>query len=1786
VTSDQWLENEIEQMKTKGCGSSPAGHAEWRTEHSAAEDREMSKAKTKCLVVGGQWLVEDKSTADSCPAPSPTTNHQSPTTSSRRGVLLLVVLSLLVLFSLVAVTFVLVAGRYYDAARNQIKVEQTGDNPKQLLDEVLAQCIRDTDNPNSVLRGHSLLDDLYGNDGIKYSNNGTALTITQTATSQLLDIRFTPTAAPAPALVAPTPAQNWICYASFPNTPVWRTPQANVPLSLILSEQRLQMPGFFNGCILTAVDGAAKGKSTRVMGWTYVVPPAPTPPYYAIRIAAFADLPWAQLSANFPTAFIINGRPFNGTGFGLNPFGNPNADATLLSSAQVFPTPSGATVTAPYALLPNPVYFDGQSGKAAGVTTVTPPAPNSYYPHFGGIGGADEDYDAPDPQNMLLAYIPLNAGSGGANAPLIPSLYRAETMTWLDQKNGTALTGAPQHSRLIDRQKQLRPIPQDHPLFPRRLPNDPFDVDNDGDGVAESIWVDAGLPVRTGADGRAYKPMVAVLCVDLDGRLNVNAHGSVVHLNSTFATPIAAGTGSNATLSTFLYTTNGVAASATLPRGLGFGPAEINLAGLFPTPADYKYLFQGGTLGGVKYEGRYGESDYAASNIYATAMPGYSQAATGPDDQLVKIKRYGMPNYYFAMPSQYGSPGDVWGRMAIGLDYSGHPIYSYLTAGGRAELIASNAGGANLPDSEFPNDPYSINLGRARGVQNTPTKNDNLFSVTELERVLRLYDNDSINLPDRLRAILNPTGASTIEVSKLITTDSYDLAVPAAPLPRNIAVTLKTQNGNGHPGPASFLDIVKAKLVAAGSTSVNNDLAALITKGVIAPELLAGQRFDVNRPFGNGRDDDNDGIVDEPDEYSKVNEVPITWGGITGFTKPPFMDLNHDGNTTADPQEGYKARVAYARQLYFLMLLFSDLEFPWANDGGAALSGAQLREVTTRRIAQWAINVVDFRDADSIMTAFEYDANPFNGWEVDGDASTVETTGDRRVVWGVERPELLITESLAFHDRRVADLATDSNGSMHSMSSAPPDSNYDQVRVPQGSLFLELYSPHSPKTGQGVYPSDLYQSGKLDLGKVAPADAGGVRRPVWRIAIAAVDLNNKLLTRLALSDHGDTANFDPIADPVGSSIHTSLFDPSSSGGAVPIERLIWFANLDATTHPDSSAASVYWNRNTNPPLLSPGRFAVVGPRPVTVVGRNNGGGLASQQISLNVTAPGSVQFTSTTGVGSSQTALPIICDANITGWANPIGMNISEPKLATYYTSVPNATGDYSPPLDTPLDLSNATLTTGITLSTGTTLAFRTALLQRLADPTRAYDQNSNPYITVDWHNIDLTVFNGEVRATGNNDPSDSIGNQSPFAFSTRERGSTTAPTAPRDIWNPMNQPAAPTASPKGTQAVFDFNLVQTLGALNTTFGPAWSPTGDLADYVNMPNPTNGPTYPWLTWNNRPFISAAELLLVPPTAAEQTLRKFTVPTAPSTATNGPYQTSQAAYHLPFDHLLNFRQGGTGAAGNGPSYARVLDYLSVPTPYIGDESYINLTAPLPAANGAPSFMAPFNVISNRREPGRVNINTMPGFANAFANPVWEGVRDSLGVPAPSPEWKEIIASLRGEATMTANLTNPTASSSYFARPFRSAAGSAYALPGTVAAPINEIESTFLRQSVANPGRGLFENRPTVATPYADPVRNAYFHHQPIQRLNNLLTTRSNVYAIWLTVGYFEVRPAASSGPGTPYPDGYELMQEMGSDTGEVVRHRAFYIYDRSIPVGFERGKDHNFADGLLLKRFIE
>ena len=67
--------------------------------------------------------------------------------------------------------------------------------------------------------------------------------------------------------------------------------------------------------------------------------------------------------------------------------------------------------------------------------------------------------------------------------------------------------------------------------------------------------------------------------------------------------------------------------------------------------------------------------------------------------------------------------------------------------------------------------------------------------------------------------------------------------------------------------------------------------------------------------------------------------------------------------------------------------------------------------------------------------------------------------------------------------------------------------------------------------------------------------------------------------------------------------------------------------------------------------------------------------------------------------------------------------------------------------------------------------------------------------------------------------------------------------------------------------------------------------------------------------------------------------------------------------------------------------------------------------------------------------------------------------------------------------------------------------------------------------------------------------------------------------------FRSRPGAG-GIDAGHPDGYQLGSELGSDTGEIERHRAFYIFDRTIPVGFQRGQDLNVEDAILVRRFIE
>ena len=105
----------------------------------------------------------------------------------------------------------------------------------------------------------------------------------------------------------------------------------------------------------------------------------------------------------------------------------------------------------------------------------------------------------------------------------------------------------------------------------------------------------------------------------------------------------------------------------------------------------------------------------------------------------------------------------------------------------------------------------------------------------------------------------------------------------------------------------------------------------------------------------------------------------------------PRADVDGDG-TAGTPNDQLLARQLYARHLYVQMLAADELP----------RQSGQLpptrRSDDARRVAQWAVNIVDFRDRDAIMTPFEYDIEPFDATAGAWTASSAHRDGRHRDV--------------------------------------------------------------------------------------------------------------------------------------------------------------------------------------------------------------------------------------------------------------------------------------------------------------------------------------------------------------------------------------------------------------------------------------------------------------------------------------------------------------------------------------------------------------------------------------------------------------------------------------------------------------------------------------------------------------------------------------------------------------------------------------------------------------------
>lgn len=1055
------------------------------------------------------------------------------------------------------------------------------------------------------------------------------------------------------------------------------------------------------------------------------------------------------------------------------------------------------------------------------------------------------------------------------------------------------------------------------------------------------------------------------------------------------------------------------------------------------------------------------------------------------------------------------------------------------------------------------------------------------------------------------------------------------------------------------------------------------------------------------------------------------------------------------------------------------------------------------------------VNDTEGDDRDTFSQAL---VSWLNGQSIDNPGVGRDDFG-MRLVWGMERPDLLLTETLAFHDLGIADTSNDDSGKT---VYGGEDEDFDQVRRPLGSAYLELYCAANPNVPQ---PPELYEFDKdrnlwkLLLSKMTPrqkADSpySGKEFPVWRVAITAStdprtreeqekELNdetasykrtirkkkNSVLERL-VGDNADPRTFSfrtrqfcdlTIDDSGEKSLDTSLNDkwrgydysvanilgpcaePNSDGtpdfiDEVEIDRVVWFGWPTKSGSSDKERIDSYPDaahifsrvKETEGDNLKteifPNQYLVVAPSEKRQIGS-----LYRGSEYFGVPSPRRIVMTklreSKSGkwTGSDYILAGTYNGLDINGddkfEVNKRGLNISEPLWTESTDPYPGTI----PTRDITHKFGNENETITITdldgrnnvpdqifdlpvndkkhdrypvaadhlVGLGTVPGIRSAFVQRVADPNRPYHPFANPYISVDWNMMDLTVFNGEAVGNGENQVDepfyagdenevdqknhlkvkflstdidttefDTDAKNTESVFSSRawldpeQKGFLPEDLAKDHRPNPWARPvnagkqsgelkdvktaglrktgslssayshlddlyddgefqtSQSSDTPAASQdAVVHIFPKHTLGAYNDAENRVTSLDGqfdgaDNADnlrrlYYGAPS-RNGSDesfqpFEFLAWNDAPFSSPAELLLVPASAPGRFGLEFIrhknvkdaevgdgLPTANLYGEGQEYEehgkhgklgrslgsdggSGANLFGWEIDSVLtgpylNFHHT-SGVKGESLNLSTLFDYVTIPSLYMGTQTFCGYDE-----NGDP-FYTP-----TLREPGKINLNTMKESA-------WKGI---LGGAGKVTEYKSFADSRQHD-------------------PFRP--GSAAPLRAELGKP--DGESGEEKISADAPGaatllrKGEESENALLDQPENRKNNNLLTATEELRKLAGLTTNRSNVFAVWLTVGYFEVeraRPGINMPPCDPdgnqipvtvdgylnltqdykysdyyrviYPDGYTYGKELGTDgvdSDGINRPRAFYLIDRSIPVDFRRGRSWNWKNVILLER---
>lgn len=197
------------------------------------------------------------------------------------------------------------------------------------------------------------------------------------------------------------------------------------------------------------------------------------------------------------------------------------------------------------------------------------------------------------------------------------------------------------------------------------------------------------------------------------------------------------------------------------------------------------------------------------------------------------------------------------------------------------------------------------------------------------------------------------------------------------------------------------------------------------------PEYRRQHRLHLNRLVyleNPGNPDEQPKLRDLTEHPADPGRNPVPAGPPAAASYPPTTDAERERWARYDRQ-------LMARDVYTMLYLFGggrdDLDYATTPNtiitaaGPTQGRGTVYNESQLEEMARFAINYVNNLDRDDVVDFFEYDVNLADGWNLDDDAFTNDAgVADRRIVAGVERQTLTLSEGLIVQAKQVENMLT------------------------------------------------------------------------------------------------------------------------------------------------------------------------------------------------------------------------------------------------------------------------------------------------------------------------------------------------------------------------------------------------------------------------------------------------------------------------------------------------------------------------------------------------------------------------------------------------------------------------------------------------------------------------------------------------------------------------------------------------------------------------------------------